>query len=56
MKILVSSLNVLLDSISQIESYVYWYDFEKFINDRKTFDAVLMQLQHIWETTKKNGK
>ncbi len=53
MKILVSSLNVIVDSINQIEKYIYWYDFEMFIDDRKTFDAVLMQLQHIWETTKK---
>lgn len=53
MKILVASLNLILDSINQIEFYIKWYDFEKFIDDRKTFDAVLMQLQHIWETTKK---
>jgi len=53
MKILVSSLNVLLDSITLIELYIKWYSFEKFVEDRKTFDAVLMQLQHIWETTRK---
>lgn len=53
MKILVSSLNVILDSINQIELYIKWYNFTKFIEDRKTFDAVLMQLQHIWETTRK---
>jgi uncharacterized protein with HEPN domain len=52
MKVLVSSLNVILDSIDRIEEYIIWLDFDKFIEDNKTFDAVLMQLQHIWETTK----
>lgn len=53
MKILTASLNIILDSIITIENYTKWYDFEKFISDRKTFDATLMQLQHIWETTRK---
>lgn len=53
MKILQASLKIILDSIITIEDYTNWYDFEKFISDRKTFDATLMQLQHIWETTRK---
>lgn len=53
MKILISSYQVILDSINQIEDYIKWYSFDDFINDQKTMDAVLLQLQHIWETTRR---
>lgn len=45
-------LKYLLDAIKQIEFYTKNMNFNKFDNDQKTIDACLMQLEHIWETTK----
>jgi len=45
-------LRVILDSVNRVIEYTQWLDFESFIEDYKTFDATLMQLQHLWETTK----
>jgi len=53
MKILESQLKVILESINKIIHYTDWYSFEDFLKDEKTFDACLMQLQHLWETTNK---
>ncbi len=53
MKDLNTSLKILLDSINDILDYTDWYDLEDFIEDKKTFDACLMQFQHLWESTRK---
>ncbi len=53
MKILKASFHVILDAIEQIEQYTKGYSKEDFFNDKKTMDATLIQLQHIWETTRK---
>ncbi len=39
------------DSIDQIISYIDNYTFEQFLNDRKTQDAVIRQLEMIGEAT-----
>ncbi len=53
MKDLYAQLYVLLDSVNKILKYSNWYNLEDFINDEKTFDACLMQFQHMWESSKK---
>lgn len=39
----------ILKSINKIEKYIGTMTFWEFSDDEKTFDAVCMQLQHIWE-------
>lgn len=39
-------------SISQIEKYLQGYDEQKFLDDEKTQDAVIRQLQNIGEAAK----
>lgn len=46
-------LQIIVDAISQIEEYTKWYSYEDFKDESKTRDAVSMQMQHIWETTRK---
>lgn len=53
MKIKDSQLRVILDSVDRLLYYIDWYSFNDFVDDKKTLDACLMQLQHLWETTKK---
>jgi len=45
-------LNDMLEAISRIEEYTEGYDFEDFINDRKTVDAVLRNLEIIGEASR----
>lgn len=40
----------ILESINQIEVYVFWKTEDDFLNDQLLIDWCLMQLQHIWET------
>ncbi|GAB6134990.1 DUF86 domain-containing protein [Thermococcus prieurii] len=42
----------MLEAISRIEEYTEGYDFEDFINDRKTVDAVLRNLEIIGEASR----
>jgi len=42
----------ILDSINAIESFVKGYTFEKFVNDKKTADAVIRNLEVIGEAVK----
>ncbi len=53
MKNLDIALKTLLDSINSILDYTDWYNLEDFTEDKKTFDACLMQFQHLWESTRK---
>lgn len=39
------------DAIHQIETYISGYSYEKFIDDEKTQDAVIRQLEIIGEAT-----
>lgn len=47
MKSIHISLQVLLESINKILEYTLGYDLEKFLEDEKTYDACLMQFQHL---------
>lgn len=42
-------LERIIESISKIENHVIGYDFDRFANDLKTYDAVLMQFVNIGE-------
>jgi uncharacterized protein with HEPN domain len=42
-------LERLMESIDKIESHVSGYDLDRFANDLKTYDAVLMQFVNIGE-------
>lgn len=46
-------LELILNSASKIEDFVFDYDLEKFKSDYKTQSAVLMQFQIIGELSKK---
>ena len=43
-------LNSILESISTINDYIVGYDYDRFIGDKKTYDAVLMQFVNMGET------
>ncbi|KUH32183.1 hypothetical protein APY94_10755 [Thermococcus celericrescens] len=45
-------LNDILEAIERIEEYLEGYDFETFVKDRKTVDAVLRNLEIIGEAAK----
>ncbi|ASJ09161.1 hypothetical protein A3L11_07935 [Thermococcus siculi] len=45
-------LNDILEAIEKIEEYLDGYDFETFVKDRKTVDAVLRNLEIIGEAAK----
>ncbi|MBV1767616.1 MAG: DUF86 domain-containing protein, partial [Methanobacterium sp.] len=42
-------LEDILESIQFIDQYICYLDYSDFINDRKTFDAVLRNLEVIGE-------
>lgn len=42
----------LIISCDRILEYSLWYGYNDFINDYKTFDAIIAQLMHLWEITK----
>jgi len=46
----------ILDSITKIESYIDGYTQDSFLNDDKTIDATLMQLEVIGEASNKLTK
>ena len=46
-------LDDILKSISNIEEYIDDYSFEQFVEDKKTVDAVLRNLEIIGEAVKK---
>ena len=46
----------ILEAISNIEEFIDDYSFEKFINDKKTVDAVIRNLEIIGEAVKKIPK
>ena len=46
-------LDDILKSISKIEEYIDDYSFEQFVEDKKTVDAVLRNLEIIGEAVKK---
>ena len=41
--------NWILEAIDNIYIYTDSYDKDHFFDDKKTIDACLMQMQHIWE-------
>ncbi|NJF24854.1 DUF86 domain-containing protein [Thermococcus sp. Bubb.Bath] len=45
-------LNDILKAIERIEEYIEGHDFETFVKDRKTVDAVLRNLEIIGEAAK----
>jgi uncharacterized protein with HEPN domain len=45
-------LQDVLEACSKIQEYISGYDFESFKSDRKTFDAVLRNLEVIGEAVK----
>ncbi|ASI98811.1 HepT-like ribonuclease domain-containing protein [Thermococcus celer] len=45
-------LTDILEAIERIEEYTEGYDFETFVKDRKTVDAVLRNLEIIGEAAK----
>ena len=44
-------LQHILDAIIQIESYLEGFDYDKFLSDKRTQDAVIRQLEIIGEAT-----
>ena len=42
-------LNDMFDSINAIEQFIAGLDYEKFVNDRKTYSATLRELEIIGE-------
>ena len=42
----------ILEAVGRIEEYIEGYDFERFVNDRKTVDAVLRNLEIIGEASR----
>lgn len=45
-------LNDILEAISRIEEYTECYEFDDFVRDRKTIDAVLRNLEIIGEAAR----
>ena len=45
-------LTDILEAVGRIEEYIEGYDFERFVNDRKTVDAVLRNLEIIGEAAR----
>lgn len=43
-------LEWILEGISDVEKFVTWYKENTFLDDKKTLNACLMTLVHIWET------
>ncbi|MBI3193467.1 MAG: DUF86 domain-containing protein [Ignavibacteriae bacterium] len=46
-------LNDMLKAISKIERFVHGISFEEFINDERTFDAVVRNLEILGEAASK---
>ncbi len=46
-------LSDILDAIQAIQDFTQGYDYESFVNDRKTRDAVVRNLEVIGEAVKK---
>lgn len=46
------SLQDILESIEKIEEYIFEMQYEEFISDRKTADAVIRNIEIIGEATK----
>jgi len=42
-------LERILEAVDAISVYVVGYDYNRFVNDKKTYDAVLMQFVNIGE-------
>lgn len=45
-------LEYILESINAIEDYVKYMEFDEFINDRKTYQAVIKEFEIIGEAVK----
>lgn len=45
-------LQDIIESINQIKEYIYGMDYEDFIDDRRTVDAVVRNLEVIGEASK----
>ncbi len=49
----IAYLHDMLEAIQQVQSYVQGYDYEAFLQDRKTRDAVIRNLEVIGEAVRK---
>ena len=45
-------LEDILESVNAIEDYIKYMNFDEFINDRKTYQAVIREFEIIGEATK----
>jgi uncharacterized protein with HEPN domain len=46
-------IEIMLEAINDIEDYSLYLWYLDFLEDKKTIDACITQLAHLWETAKK---